>query len=84
MAAREPGQMKRALAFGLGIGTAFLIVPLVVVEVINALTGDAPLPPLCDGDFENEECVCYFSGQTRPFPGWEVSWGDQLIHPKQD
>ena len=67
--------MKRAFAFGLGIGTALLIIPLVAVEIINALVSDDPLPPLCDGDFENEECIesdgfitCYFSGPIRPIP----------------
>ena len=63
----------RAVLFGLGAATGFILVPLAIVEIINALAGDDPLPPLCDGEFENEECVegdgfitCYFSGPIRP------------------
>jgi hypothetical protein len=60
----------KAFLFGLGIATGLILIPLAIVEAINALVDDEPL---CDGDFTDEECVesdglitVYFSGQIRP------------------
>jgi hypothetical protein len=60
----------KPLLFGLGLAAGLIIIPLAIVEAINALVDDEPL---CDGDFTDEECVesdgfitCYFSGPIRP------------------
>jgi hypothetical protein len=45
----------KAFAFGLGIAAGLIIIPLAIVEAINALTGDEPLEPLCDGEFTDSE-----------------------------
>ena len=48
------------------------------------------IEPYCDGDFTDEEHIeadgfitVHCSGPIRPFPGWEVTWGDEPVWPRK-